>query len=166
MERMSRRKWHVVYTKPRAEKKVAERLEKRGVEVYCPLQTTLRQWSDRKKKVQVPVFPSYVFVKIDEYDRSIAYDDPGVIKFVSYLGVPAKLSEAEIINIESFLTDNTDFEVIACTWQPGDRVTIKSGPFVHQKGTVLNKFPKETTLLIENLHTVLRVKTNNKYIEK
>ena len=59
------KKWHVIYTAPRAEKKVNERLESQGVETYLPLQKTLRQWSDRKKKVSIPLFNSYVFVRVD-----------------------------------------------------------------------------------------------------
>jgi len=63
--------WMAVYTKPRSEKKVAERLEKAGIEVYCPLQTVIKQWSDRKKKIKIPVFPSYVFVHVGESERLI-----------------------------------------------------------------------------------------------
>ena len=59
-------KWHVLYTKPRHEIKALERLAKKGFEVYCPMKTTLKQWSDRKKKVSVPLLPSYIFIKTTE----------------------------------------------------------------------------------------------------
>ena len=57
--------WYVIYTKPKNEKKVAERLQQIEIEVFCPLVTVVKQWSDRKKKIQIPLFNSYVFVFID-----------------------------------------------------------------------------------------------------
>ena len=57
--------WYVVYTKPKWEKKVAERLNEIGITAYCPFITKVSQWSDRKKKIEVPLFNSYIFVKID-----------------------------------------------------------------------------------------------------
>lgn len=56
--------WFALYTMPRTEKKVHARLASKGVDVYLPLVTTVRQWSDRKKKVQVPLIPSIVFVRV------------------------------------------------------------------------------------------------------
>ena len=76
------KKWLVLYTKPRNEKKVAERLTKNGFEVYCPLIKTLRQWSDRKKKVEIPMFSSYVFIHIDEKNRQLPLYDQGVMNYV------------------------------------------------------------------------------------
>ena len=58
--------WHVLYTKPRNEKKVAERLSGAGYTVYCPLQKVRRQWSDRVKVVEEPLFKGYLFIKIEE----------------------------------------------------------------------------------------------------
>ena len=58
--------WCVLYTKPRNEKKVAERLTGAGYTVYCPLQKVRRQWSDRVKVVEEPLFKGYLFIKIEE----------------------------------------------------------------------------------------------------
>ena len=58
--------WYVLYTKSNCEKKVAELLNKRGVETYCPINKVYRQWSDRRKQLSVPLFTSYVFVKTEE----------------------------------------------------------------------------------------------------
>jgi len=59
------KKWYVVYTTPRGEKKANHRLEEKGIETYLPLRKTIRQWSDRKKKIEVPLFTSYLFVYVD-----------------------------------------------------------------------------------------------------
>ena len=58
------KKWFVVYTKSRCEKKVADLLTKKGIENYCPLNRVQKQWSDRKKIILAPLFTSYVFVRI------------------------------------------------------------------------------------------------------
>ena len=71
--------WHVIYTKPRAEKKVEERLNNFGIEAYCPVKQEVKQWSDRKKKIFVPVLPSMVLVNIDEKERNKVFDIPGVV---------------------------------------------------------------------------------------
>ena len=65
--------WYVVYTKPNWEKKVAELLEKKGIEQYCPLNKVQKQWHDRKKTVWEPLFKSYVFVRTDEQSHAPLY---------------------------------------------------------------------------------------------
>ena len=74
--------WYVVYTKPKWEKKVAERLNAIGVIAYCPLITKERQWSDRKKIVHVPLFNSYIFVQIDDKLRNQVFEVPGAIRYL------------------------------------------------------------------------------------
>ncbi|XOV91191.1 MAG: transcription termination/antitermination NusG family protein [Bacteroidota bacterium] len=73
--------WYVLYTRPRNEKKVIQRLENE-FEVFCPLVTTKRQWSDRKKKVSEPLFRSYVFVKVTEAERQDVLRTPGVVCYI------------------------------------------------------------------------------------
>ena len=88
--------WFALYTKPRNEKKVAENLAAIGIEVYCPIVTTLKQWSDRKKKVESPLIPSYVFVKIEEANRKDVFQVAGVVQYVFWLGKPAKIKPQEL----------------------------------------------------------------------
>ena len=88
--------WYAIYTKPRNEKKVADKLEAIGIESYCPTITSIKQWSDRKKKVTSPVLPSYVFVKITEPRRNEVFDVSGVVRYVFWLGKPAVIREEEI----------------------------------------------------------------------
>ncbi|MFW1373630.1 transcription termination/antitermination NusG family protein, partial [Vibrio parahaemolyticus] len=64
------KRWHALYTKPRWEKKIDTVLLRKGVESWCPLQKVERQWSDRKKIIEDPLFKSYVFVKIDDTERT------------------------------------------------------------------------------------------------
>ncbi len=78
--------WYVVYTKPKWEKKVAEQLKNAGVECYCPLIVKIHQWSDRKKKVEVPLFNSYVFVRLAEEDRNLVFQSTGAVRYLFWLG--------------------------------------------------------------------------------
>ena len=93
---MGIRKWLAVYTRPRWEKKVNQLLSEKGVESYCPLNKVRRRWSDRMKIVEEPLFKSYVFVKVNDEDRSVVRMTAGVINFVYWEGKPAVIKEKEI----------------------------------------------------------------------
>jgi transcriptional antiterminator RfaH len=144
--------WMAVYTKPRSEKKVAERLEKAGIEVYCPLQTVIKQWSDRKKKVKIPVFPSYVFVHVGESERLTVLSDAGVMNFVFWLGKPAVIREEEIEVIKEYLERrNNNVEVV------GDEVLITHGIFEGTKGKIKHLFDNKTVLVIESIGITITI---------
>src|SRR5215470_16647273 len=90
------RKWYAIYTRPRWEKKVNSLLVEKGVESYCPLNKVRRKWSDRLKIVEEPLFKSYVFVKIDDREKTVVRMTDGVINFVYWNKKPAIVKEKEI----------------------------------------------------------------------
>lgn len=150
--------WYVVYTKPKWEKKVAEQLTQRGVECYCPLITQVRQWSDRKKKVVVPLFNSYVFVQIAEADRNLVFQSAGVVRYLFWLGKPAIVQEEEINTIKKWLATPNEFEISVTSLQIGDRITLESGPFKSQQAIVQEVNKTNYVLVLESLGCVLRMK--------
>ena len=77
-------KWYALYTRPRAEKLVYQRLVEAGIETFLPLQKTYRMWSDRKKLVEKPLLSSYVFVKTNKKSFQKVYKTNGVVKFISF----------------------------------------------------------------------------------
>src|SRR5512139_3690121 len=79
-------KWYAIYTNPRAEKQVRDRLMEAGVQVFLPLQKTYRIWSDRKKLVEVPLLSSYVFVKVTPLEFPKVYQSSGVVRFITFEG--------------------------------------------------------------------------------
>ena len=91
--------WYAVYTNSRHEKVVAEHLRSKDLEVFLPTVTMTSSWKDRKVKLQTPAFPGYVFTKISLGERGKVVSAPGVVKILSFNGVPAPLNEAEIENI-------------------------------------------------------------------
>ncbi len=130
--------WHVVYTAPRAEKKAAWRLETEGYEVYLPLVTELRQWSDRKKKVQAPLFRSYLFVNTTPDRIPTVCGFPGVVCPVRYDGRFAVIRQKELDAIRHLLDTGLPIEVEPCNVAPGDRVVVESGSLSGLEGTCVD----------------------------
>ena len=149
--------WYVVYTKPKWEKKVAERLSEIGINSYCPLITKISQWSDRKKKIQVPLFNSYIFVYVEEKDRNVIFDIPGAIRYLFWLGKPAVVKDKEIQTIQNWLNGPDTFDVLVDKWEKGDKIVLESGPFATQSAIVQEIKQNHYVLVLESLGCVLRV---------
>jgi transcription antitermination factor NusG len=149
--------WYVVYTKPKWEKKVAERLNEIGIVSYCPLITKTSQWSDRKKMIQVPLFNSYVFVQIDEKDRNKIFEVSGAVRYLFWLGKPAIVRDSEIETIQNWLSAPSDYEVTLDLWKKGDKVILDSGPFMSQSAIIQEVKQNHYTLILESLGCMLRV---------
>src|ERR1035437_79204 len=94
---ISEDKWYALYTRPRAEKLVFQRLVEEGIETFLPLQKTYRMWSDRKKLVEKPLLSSYIFVKTIKKNFPRVYKTTGVVKFVSFEKC-AQGDNVEVIN--------------------------------------------------------------------
>ncbi|MGQ7945289.1 UpxY family transcription antiterminator [Flavobacterium sp. WC2509] len=149
--------WYVVYTKSKWEKKVAERLNEIGITTYCPLVTKLSQWSDRKKKIQVPLFNSYIFVQVEEKDRNVIFEIPGAVRYLFWLGKPAIVKENEIQIIQDWLNVPDAFEVKVEKWQKGDKIVLESGPFLAQSAIVQEVKHSHYVLVLESLGCILKV---------
>ncbi|MES2576260.1 MAG: transcription termination/antitermination NusG family protein [Bacteroidota bacterium] len=119
--------WYIISTKAKWEKKVAQELNNLGVHCYCPLITQVRQWSDRKKKTAVPLFNCCIFVQFPkETDRNIVFESSGVVRFLFWLGRPAKLHNDEINLIKEWLNDIQDKDARSTQFQIGDRKKLDS----------------------------------------
>ncbi|MCG8607546.1 UpxY family transcription antiterminator [bacterium] len=121
------RDWFALYTRPRFEKKINLQLEQKGVESLLPMRSVIRLWSDRKKKILEPLFPSYVFIRGDNKERYLALQTQGVIRIVSFEGRPARIPEHQIQSIGQLLE-------LGYAPEPyhfldyGDEVEIATGP--------------------------------------
>ncbi len=149
--------WYVVYTKPKWEKKVAEQLKEKGVECYCPLIIQVKQWSDRKKKVEVPLFNSYVFVQIEESNRNDVFLSTGVVRYLFWLGKPAIVRDEEIKTIKKWLDGSQVNEITIEQFQVGDRVKVASGPFSSQEAIIQEVNKTHFVLVLESLGCVLKM---------
>ncbi len=150
--------WYVVYTKPKWEKKVAEQLKNRGITCYCPLVTQVRQWSDRKKKVEVPLFNSYVFVQLPEAERNMVFQSVGVVRYLFWLGKPAIVRDEEIETMRKWLDPTQANDISVVSFQVGDSIQLESGPFSSQKAIVQEVTNTHYVLVLESLGCVLKMK--------
>ncbi|WP_366184876.1 UpxY family transcription antiterminator [Flavobacterium ovatum] len=152
--------WYVVYTKPKWEKKVAEQLRKLEIECYCPLVIKERQWSDRKKKIEVPLFNSYVFVRLKEADRNLVFQSVGVVRYLFWLGKPAIVRAEEIETIKYWLEKPNAIDVTMLPYKKGDKIILESGPFLDQEAVIQEVNKTHCILVLESLGCVLKMDIN------
>lgn len=150
--------WYVVYTKPKWEKKVADKLNQLGIECYCPLVTQIKQWSDRKKKVETPLFNSYVFVQLSDSERNSVFQVAGVVRYLFWLGKPAIVKDEEIEVIKTSLKAPNLSEVSVSTIQVGDKIKLETGVFSNQSAIVQEISNNYYILVLEALGCVLKIK--------
>ena len=101
--------WYVLHTKPRREKKVEEELLSLGINAYCPTRSEIRFWSDRKKRIQVPVLPSMVLVNIDVKDMNRVFESSGVIRYMYWLGKKAIVRQNEVDILKKYLRGDYNY---------------------------------------------------------
>lgn len=151
--------WYAVYTKPRWEKKVAAGLLARGLESYLPLNKTLRQWSDRKKWVELPLIPSYVFVYVNPEQEERVRRIDGILNFVYWLGKKAAIPEAEIQTLQDFVNRHSNIQLERMEYSLGDLVSFEAGIFKGQEAIVVAVKEKRLELVLKQLGMKLVVST-------
>jgi transcription antitermination factor NusG len=120
--------WYAIQTRPRYEKKVVERLQQKSIKAYLPLFTEKHQWSDRSRAVHMPLFPSYVFVRIEETlpIRTTVLRTDGVTGFVGVRGSGVSIPDDQIISIQAILANGVPFSPRPFL-SKGQRVRIHGG---------------------------------------
>jgi transcription antitermination factor NusG len=103
MTTLDSKKWFVIYTKPRTEIKVSQRLSVLGVENYTPTRIEVRQWSDRKKKILLPLLPSMVLVSIHEKEVNKVFEVAGVVRYLFENQKRAEVSNEEVLAMKYYL---------------------------------------------------------------
>lgn len=161
--RKFKKNWLVIYVRPRWEKKVDRLLQDQGIETFCPLQTTENQWADRKKKVSVPLFTGYVFVRINDRDLTKVRYTLGVVNYIYFMGKPAIIKDADIEQLREMVNRYNDLEIINLNdLSAGDRVRIRSGLFYNQEGKVIKVEGKTVLMSFDHIECALvtRVEIN------
>lgn len=159
-----KKKWFVVYTKSRCEKKIAALLEKKGITNYCPLNRVQKQWADRKKIVYEPLFPSYVFVgAVEEELYAIKQLSNDIVNFVYWLGKPATIKDEEIESIKRFLQNYTNVTLEKSKVRIGDLVRIINGPLMNLEGNITAIANRKVKLSLPSLGYIMiaEVKLSN-----
>ena len=159
-------KWYAVYTRPRFEKQVLKSLQDQGIEAYLPIIKTMRQWSDRKKMVEVPLFTSYVFVHINRIFYDQVLQTHGAVKYISFEGKAATIPASQIDNLKIIVDSN---EKIETTWesrQKGDCVVVIAGSLKGLKGELITDGNRKKVLVrIQGIDQNLTVEVHSSLIE-
>ena len=158
--------WYAVYTRPRFEKQVQKGLLDQGIEGYLPLIKTMRQWSDRKKMVEVPLFSSYVFVHINRSSYDQVLQTHGVVKYISFEGKAASIPSDQIDNLKIIIDSN---EKVETTWESrrkGDQVIVTAGSLKGLKGELITEGNRKKVLVrIHGIDQNLTVEVHSSFIE-
>jgi transcription antitermination factor NusG len=134
-------RWYALYTNTRHEKVVARQLEDRCIETFLPLYRTWHRWKDRRKQVEVALFPSYVFVRIDERDKLCVLKVSGAVNLVSFNGKVAALPEPEIEALRNALESRVWAEPCPYLYV-GRKVRVVRGPMAGAEGILSRKKDK------------------------
>jgi len=153
VEGFDRPEWYAAYTNARHEKRVTEYLGGRSVECYLPLYKSVRRWQDRRKEVELPLFPGYVFVRIAYRSRLQVLTAPGVVQIVSFDGKPAAIRETEIETLRRGLARTTTFEPHPYL-KVGGRVRVRSGPLAGVEGILTRR--KDGFRLVLSIELIMR----------
>jgi len=145
--------WYAVSVRPRHEKLVTRHLEHRGVNYFLPVYRSLRQWKDRRKELDMALFPGYVFVNLNLRNRGGVLQAPGVVQFVSFQGQPAVVPDVEIRALESGLHAGLRLQPHPYLRQ-GARVRVKRGPLTGVEGIMVRR--KERFRLVLSIDLIMR----------
>lgn len=158
--------WYAIYTKSRCEKKVHQLLTEKGIESYCPTVVVKKKWSDRLKKVEQPLFTSYVFVNIQNSQFEVVRTTNHVVNFVYWLGKPAKILTKEIEEIKALINnaDSVTFE----THLPkvNSKIVISKGVFKEVSAIIKKIVNNKIVLYLPGLQGRLIVKVKNHKAKK
>ena len=153
--------WRALYVASRQEKKAFEKLQQKNIEVYLPIVKTMRQWSDRKKLVELPLLNGYIFVKISAIENDKVLQIAGVVNFVRAEGKIAKIREEEIDRLKQLIELGYHMEAhgISHDYKEGEKVKINSGALKNIEGFVIeNKEGRFIEILLESIGQGIRVK--------
>lgn len=150
--------WFVLYTKPRAEKKLAEQLQEDGIEAYCPTQTEIKQWSDRKKKVETPLLPSMILVHLPDEERDKVFNSTHAVRYLYWLGKPAQVTPEEVECLRSMSQDSQFESQGLQKLKQGEKMDMTNLGFEQIEGTVKYINEKECWIVLEKLGYVVKFK--------
>jgi len=135
--------WYAVYTLPRAEKKAYAELVRDGIDAYLPLMRTLKQWSDRKKWVEEPLFRSYIFVNISEKRYFDVLNTTGVARYITFEGKAVPIPPQQIEAVRFFLSSDDPLPENMEQYLPGQSVEVIKGPLKGLFGELIHLAGKQ-----------------------
>jgi len=158
--------WHVIYTKSRSEKLVAEKLSQLGIEVYCPVLKLKKKWSDRYKLVEEPLFRSYCFVRIAPIDRERVFAVPAVVRYVFHCAKPAIIRDKEMDQLKSWLMDYEHESIEVRGLRINDQIVLRSGALMDKEALVLEQKGNYAILYLKDMGVQVKVDLRKNIVER
>ncbi len=141
-------RWFAVYTKYKNEKFTIKLLHEKGILAYVPLQEKIRVYTRKRKRVRLPLFPGYIFVKIIKDEYVSVLETEGVVKFIHFSKNLIAIPENEIDLIKRILGEKIEIEVEQGIWNIGDEVEIIAGNLTGLKGRLIERKGKNNFLVV------------------
>jgi len=138
--------WYVTYTCPRHEKHVARQFERRGISFFLPLYKSMRRWKDRKKQIELPLFPGYVFVQMNSEHRADLLRVPGVVHLVTFQGKPVPVAGAEFDTLRQGLLGSSVLRPHPYL-KAGRKVRIRNGSMAGIEGIFVRRKDRARVVL-------------------
>jgi len=130
--------WHVAYTMPKSEQKAFDLLQRAGITAFYPIQSVLRKWSDRIKRLELPLFPNYIFVRVTPQRRFEVTGMDGIVRYISFGGKPAIVPVHTMESLKKMSGSVLEVEENSFC-RIGMPVMICEGPFAGIKGYLLKR---------------------------
>ncbi|MDQ3071779.1 MAG: UpxY family transcription antiterminator [Bacteroidota bacterium] len=144
-----------------------ERLETKGIDAYLPLRKELKQWSDRKKWIEMPLFSGYIFTNVFLQDFEKIGFTEGVLTFLRYNGKPAILREEEMDRVKMLLSDPEGVEVFDNSLLPGEAIEIIEGPMRGLHGEIVSfRGRRRFAIRIDALNKIMVVDLPKAFVRK
>lgn len=158
--------WYAIYTKPRHEKKVEQQLLEKGITAFLPMTKSLRQWKDRRKWVELPLFTGYVFLNIHLKNKIEALQTHGVVKMISFGGVPAVIPDWQIEQLKRVISQPETLKLEQYL-KEGDAVEVIDGPLKGITG-YLREIRGETrvAILIDGIYQSASFEVQKQFVKK
>jgi transcription antitermination factor NusG len=146
-------RWYAAQTCAKHEKSVLDQLSQRTVEAYLPVYSSVRRWKDRRVRLELPLFPGYVFVRLALRDRLQVLQTPSVVRLVGFGGQPAALPDQEIDKLRQGLACDMRLERHPYL-KVGRRVRVRSGPLEGLEGILVRR--KNASRFVISLDLIMR----------
>jgi len=140
-------RWYVLYTRCHHEIKAFEYLVRNNIEAYLPMHPVVRQWTDRKKTIDEPLFPCYLFVRVSSREYDKALQSSSIARYITIEGHPCPVPDSQIEAIKTILARKVPFEVLNDHFEPGEQVVIQSGPLAGLQAEVVERKGKRELIL-------------------
>ena len=160
-------KWYAIRTRSRHEKVAARELDAQGISVFLPLVTSVRQWSDRRTKVEMPLFPGYAFVRVDYFsgERVRVLRTTGVVDFVGQKAEGSSIPDEQIESIRTILVRNVPVKDHPFL-NVGQRIRVRNGALSGVEGILVAvKGARQLVISVEPIHRSLCISLEDYQIE-